>query len=391
MDNIHFYNISELMNENVTNLAAGVFSYEKPRLIMQESRIEIDARPGTEVGGAFSFDAAKGHTTSGFIFSTSTRLRLNISEFQGTSIHVNYFFDGTGMEEGDIIKGDICIISDCGEYTIPFVAVRKRQPILSSQGPIKNLFHFANLALEDFEEAYNVFYSDSFEEVFINHDRQYLDLYRGLSKTKSPLNLEEFLISVKKKSSITYSVEGEISGSVIERDELFVLKILKNGWGYVCLDLESDCEAITLDKSHFETSDFDPYATVALNVDYSLLHNGKNYIRLRLKYPSGKYDFDFCLLKNPGSAENRNGYIKYQKYKSQIINTYIDFRIHNINKSAWEKLTMQLIERVLIQSGDDVDAVLFRAHMLVLQGRVNEGKSLLSKLPDEITPTQLGY
>lgn len=391
MDIVSSQSISELMNENVANLAAGVFKYERPRLLIQASRLEIDARPGTEVAGTFSFDVTKGQLANGYIFATSVRMRLDISEFSGSSITVKYYFDGTGMEEGDIVKGDVCIISDCGEYAIPFVASRKRNSIISSTGMIKNLFHFTNLAQENFEEACKVFYSDEFENIFINHDRAYLDLYRGFRATYSKGNVEEFLVAIKKKLPISYSVEGDISGKVITKDEMIALRVNKSGWGYVDLSVSSDNEAITLDKDKLESVDFNPYAAILLTIDYNKLHNGKNFVRINLEFPSGKSSYEFYLYKNPVSAENHSGFVKFQKYKTQIVNTYIDFRIHNITKAEWQRLTMQLTERVLIQSGDDVDAILFRAHMLILQGRVNEGNSLINKIPGSLTPTQIGY
>ena len=384
-------NISELMNENVQNLAAGVFVYERPRLRFDVSKIEIDAISGHEVSGTFSFAVSKDQIAHGLVFATSVRMRLNVSEFADSFVEVRYYFDGTGMEEGDIIKGDICVISDCGEYSIPFVASRKRQALLSSQGPIKNLFHFTNLAQENFEEACKVFYSKEFINVFVNHDRQFIDLYRGLSKTVSAQNVEEFLISIKKKHPIKYQIETDIAGTIITKSEMIGVKIIKSGWGVVSLHIESDNEAVMLDQHDFKTVDFSPYAALLLTVDYEKLHNGKNYIRLIMSFPGGEDYFEFCLIKNPVSALDHAGFIKYQKYKTQILNTYIDFRIHNINKTTWEKKTLQLTERVLLQDENDLDAMLFRAHVLIEQGKINEGKNLLDKLPQELSATRYGY
>lgn len=385
--------VSELMNENVANLANGVFAYNRPRLRFDETKLEIEAKSGTEVSGVFRFWVDRDVEANGLVFATSVRMRLSISEFSAQEVELKYYFDGTGMEEGDVIRGDICIISDCGEYTIPFAALKKREPILTVVGPIKNLFHFANLARENWAEAVRVFYSKEFISVFSGHDRQYIDIYRGLLATKTEQNVEEFLITIKKKTPLTYSIEGENLPVVVEDAQVFTkeLYIDKNGWGYVDLEVISDNEAVSTDKFLYESDDFNPSAPLNLTIDPALLHDGKNYALITLKYPGGIYKYELCLVKNPIKIESMRGYLKYQAYKGEIIKTYIDFRIHNINKAEWERKTMQLTEHILIHNPEEISAVLMRAHVLIIQGKIKEGQALIEKLKSLGTDEERGY
>lgn len=389
----NFRNVSELMNENVANLANGVFAYNRPRLRFDETKIEIEAKPGREVSGVFRFSADRDVNAHGLVFATSVRMRLSISEFCANSVELKYYFDGTGMEEGDVIKGDICIISDCGEYTIPFAALRKREPILTVVGPIKNLFHFTNLARENWAEAVRVFYSKEFLSVFSGHDRQYLDIYRGLLETKTEQNVEEFLITIKKKVAVRFCIEGDNLPVHVEGDDVFEkeLTIDKIGWGYVDLEVISDNEAVTTDKFIYEDEDFNPAALLKLVIDPKLLHAGNNFVKLTLKYPGGKYEYELCLVKNPIKAESLRGYLKYQAYKGEVIKTYIDFRIHNISKAEWEKKTLQLTEHILIHNPEDITAVLMRAHLFIIQGKTSEGRALLEKQISLGSDEERGY
>lgn len=55
---------------------------------------------------------------------------------------------GKTWKEGDVLKGNFYIISNQGEYYLPFVVSIEHVVLDSSIGTIKNLFHFANLAKE---------------------------------------------------------------------------------------------------------------------------------------------------------------------------------------------------------------------------------------------------
>ena len=71
------------------------------------------------------------------------------------------------MEPGEEARGAFHIISNQGEYYIPFFVSVVPKTIDSSLGNIKNLFHFTNLAKSSWEEAVKLFYSKEFKAVFI--------------------------------------------------------------------------------------------------------------------------------------------------------------------------------------------------------------------------------
>lgn len=48
-------------------------------------------------------------------------------------------------------------------------------------GEVKNLFHFANLAKTNPEEAIAAFYAPDFADMLTGQDRQYREYYLGLS------------------------------------------------------------------------------------------------------------------------------------------------------------------------------------------------------------------
>ena len=88
-----------------------------------------------------------------------TSMECLTEEFSGEQDQVAFRFHGEKLEEGDVVKGTFDIISDRGEYYLPFVASVEHVMPESSVGTVKNLFHFANLAKSDWKEAVKLFYS----------------------------------------------------------------------------------------------------------------------------------------------------------------------------------------------------------------------------------------
>ena len=131
-------------------------------------------------------------------------MQAGVRFISGNKIAVPYEFDSSGMNQGDVLKGNFMIVSSFGEYILPFAVSISHEVIESSIGSIRNLFHFTNLAKSDWDEAVRVFYSSGFIDIMTGTDASYRNLYMGLtSGGNKNHNLEEFLIGINKKKIIT--------------------------------------------------------------------------------------------------------------------------------------------------------------------------------------------
>ena len=83
-------------------------------------------------------------------------------QFTGSDAEIFYCFHGEDLEEGDVIKGSFSVVSNRGEYNLPFVVTVEHGMLNSSIGAIRNLFHFANLAKNNWKEAVRLFYDPEF-------------------------------------------------------------------------------------------------------------------------------------------------------------------------------------------------------------------------------------
>lgn len=116
----------------------------------------------------------------GVAMTGDIRMRCMTREFTENPASIPFHFSGKGLVPGDTVKGEFKLISNQGEYTLPYHVTIVPELFETSLGQIKNLFHFANLARISWQEAVKVFYSSAFEEILTGNDRQYLNLYRAL-------------------------------------------------------------------------------------------------------------------------------------------------------------------------------------------------------------------
>ena len=233
------------MQKIIDQILEGNFDYENGSLDFSCSKIELSLLPGEVCEGSFRVYANRVFTAVGSIMSSDMRMECLTEEFQGGEEEIFYRFHGENLEEGEVVKGNFYIVSNQGEYYLPFVANVEYRVMDSSIGPIKNLFHFANLAKINWQEAVKLFYSSDFDRIFSGRDSQYADDYRALSAhSGSEANMEEFLIQVNKKQRVDFQVEesrlvldygSDLNAeSVAERE----LTVARNGWGYTRIFVE---------------------------------------------------------------------------------------------------------------------------------------------------------
>ncbi len=138
------------MLQYIERILEGKFEYDKGNLEFGCSKIELTLKCGEICEGMFNVDGAKNHLTQGRVYSSYSRMKVLNPEFIGNGETITYQFDATGMEEGDVVKGEFDIVSNQGEYYLPFVVTIEHEILQSSLGPVKNLFRFTNLANTQF-------------------------------------------------------------------------------------------------------------------------------------------------------------------------------------------------------------------------------------------------
>ena len=246
------------MQDAVERILEENFNNDLHSLDFSSPVIELSLNEGENYEGSFTIFGPDNEVTEGTLSSTRLRMQCLVREFSGPKEEIPYFFDSSGMTEGETLKGEFRIISNQGEYYIPYSVTIVSGTLESELGNIRNLFHFANLARTNWDEAVSLFYSEKFERILSGADRQYYSIYKGLSGgAKREQNVEEFLLEIKKKQKVEFILEeSEIQidnpADMVESR----LVINRNGWGYSELFIDVEGDFLILEKEMIRDEDF---------------------------------------------------------------------------------------------------------------------------------------
>ncbi len=371
------------MNQIIDRLLNGDFDYERGSLDFSCPRLELVINKGEILEDCFTVYGFPNKLTKGYITTSDMRMECLTPEFAGSEEQIRYRFHSEGLEEGAVVKGEFFVISNQGEYYLPYVVTVAHRVLDSSLGGIKNLFHFANLAKSNMEEAMQLFYSPDFKQILTGNDRQYLKVYEGLSKYKgNGQNLEEFLLVINKKQKTEYLLEE--SHIRVENPEGISegkISITKNGWGYTFLNIETEGDFLSVEKEELSDDDFlGNYCKLSYYIDADRLHAGKNYGSIRLY--SAYVDITAEVVVINGESHRMKKIREREKKRTicQIMKYYQALRLKKIGTAVWLSETQKEVENLLAFNEDDISARLFQAQLLITKERFNEAKWILDRI-----------
>ena len=384
------------MSDKIAKCIAGEFEYEGGSLVFSCSKIELELLQGETVTDSFTIKEESDKEFHARIYSSNLVIRCDEEKYSGREITVTYKTDTADKLSGDVIKGEFQIVSDMGEYVIPYVITIRHETIDSSLGNIKNLFHFTNLAKTDWEEAIRLFESDEFETILNGNDVRYRNLYRGLSKKgEKNRNLDEFLIGVNKKKAIEFTPDK----SQIKITNPFdmapqMVRIAKTGWGYPIVGVQRDGDFIVVSKERLSDDDFlGNRCDFTFYIKEDALHPGNNFGRIRFTHGYGFFDVEVQVVYKP---DKRTIHAAHQEKRMMYSLTryYLDFKMKRLSASKWLAQTKELLGHRRNIDADSIDSSLFEAHVLLTQEHYNEAKYLLDAAldnPEDLEDTRYCY
>ena len=384
------------MSDKISRYLMGEFEYEGGSLIFSCSKIEINMKTDEIYTGSFTIEEQSGKAVEGKVYSTNMVVQCLTEKFNGTQTEVDYSVHTRGKKSGDVIKGEFHIISDVGEYTVPYVINVIHEFMESSLGSIKNLFHFTNLAKSSWEEAVKLFYHENFITVLTGNDSHFRSLYKGLTVCGNPnKNLEEFLIGINKKKAIEYEVDKSIV-KLINPDSSSsqTIRITRQGWGFLLLKAKAEGDFIRLERRMLTDDDFlGNTCEYNFYINEDALHEGNNYGRIQFYHSYGSFCVEVHVVHRMEGrslhASHRNKRIMYS-----LTRYYLDFRMKRLSLQKWLIQTKELLEHYRIIDSDGIECSLLEAHLLITQERYNEAKWMLDHAiadPEQLDDTLYCY
>ncbi|MBO6147088.1 MAG: tetratricopeptide repeat protein, partial [Lachnospiraceae bacterium] len=364
-------------------------------LTVDTKKIEGSCAKGGVVSGSFTLYAKDSDHIAFMLRTSDRRIHLSVTDYNGIisddGIKAEYEIRSYGFDQGTVFKGSISVISNRGEERIPVVISIIRNEISSSQGPVRNLFHFANLAKESFTEAVNIFYTDEMSRIFSEGDRDTYFKYRAFrgcdgDDSTRYAGVEEFLIETNKKSPVLLSfAEGNVMQQSVTEDEEISITVKKSGWGYAGFTLESTDDFIELKKTEYTAEDFEGnFAEVRFVIKADRLHDGHNFGGIALKSLHTGISIPVFVDMPTGDRAGRDRHITKQMLTAKLMREFIRFRIGDATGGEWIEQSNKLLERLLVMDRNDPEARLMQSQLLLAAKRYDEADVVLAAVEREL-------
>ena len=360
---------------------------EKPEYLeISCQNIEFSAELGEIVEDSFAIHAADKYT-EGKIYSSDTRMRVYENAFSGEETQVMYCFDGTSAEAGSSIRGEFVLITNRGEYVIPYRVSVQKPRLESSLGTIKNLFHFTNLAQTSWEEAVALFYARNFASILHRSDKNAVMSYTGLARSEgNEQNVEEFLIEISKKTPIIYTFD--IEGFLLEDVQDSIVKsvvITRSSWGYGCVHVWIKGDFLSTARQQLTSADFvDNQCVFDIYIDASKLHEGVNTGAVVFSDACNEYTIPVEILMEE-EQEQRTENRRQRKAVCDMICNYVDMRMEKISLTQWIHRFEKDLGILLEMDEDSILYNLYRVQLLITKERFNEAKWYLDLLEQRLS------
>ncbi len=373
------------MRKRIKQLARGKFEYSKPVLSFSEEEIAVEVIENSEFTGSFTITSANHVPIRGIIYTDNPRMECQTPQFDGEEVRVRYRFHGNGLSEGDQQKGAFVIVCNGEEYSLSFCASVSRRYPESSIGTLKSLYDFSNLAKEHWEEAYQLFYHKSFSNIIKPKEVKEAMLYRGIVSAKpSNQNLEEFLVGIHKKNKIGFSIEKkaydypELSESRRESVE-----IVKDGWGYLALDVTADADFIRLSREKITAQDFlGSSCMFEYYLDYERLHAGKNYAVIRFTGAYQTVEVTVSAVKQAKEPKDEKA-VRLRRQigecKVELMELYQAYRLKRIVTGVWANETIEILNHLHAVEPEEPMYELMKAQAFIINRQRQEAEWILNE------------
>lgn len=359
------------------------FEYERGNLEFSVAEIRDHIVVGTTLEGSFTIYGPKGKLTIGQVISTDARMEILTKDFSGEQDEILYCFHGENIQPGMEIKGCFEIISNRGEYTIPFSMIAENETLQSSMGEIRDLFLFVNLAKTNWDEAVALFYHPNFRQLFTGGDKRYYAIYRGLSQVyMNQHNVDEFLVEINKKKPVEILCEQkELVWNSPSPLGTYQVELTQNGWGYFQLEISVDGDFLSMDEIIVDGEDFiGGKYVLPIKINFDALHSGRNYGFIRIKN-------DLDILTIPITIkQNREYRYLYQIEKQrkplvlELMECFKNRKFKKITLRSWLQESSTIIDKLLSLDEQDLVAKLYRVQLLISQERENEARWELEQI-----------
>ena len=374
------------MRKRIKQLARGKFEYAKPQLQISEEEIAFTVIEGEDYEGSFTITSENPVKLRGLVYSTNPRMECLTPQFEGETVRIRYQFHSFGLSEGETEKGDFVIICEQNEISLSFCVSISKKYAETSVGTVKNLYDFSQLAKANWSEAFQLFYHKDFPNLIKENEIKEGMIYRGIMGAKpSNQNMEEFLIGIRKKEKVSFSLSKTSLEFYNLRETIKEsIEIKKDNWGYLEINVTCDGDFLRIEKKKIRSEDFiGSVYSFEFFIDTQELHAGRNYAQIKL---SSVYETQTIeIVAGTGDKTQKKEPMMLQKKECQagIMELYQAYRLKRIVTGVWANETIEILNHLHALEPEEPMHVLMKAQCLIINRQRQEAEWILDEFKRE--------
>ena len=341
------------------------FVYDLPKLVVtQADGLSLKVPEGDRTEASFQISAEDGSFIHGRVLADTTRISFAKTEFEGRACEIVFAYSAKGLSAGPGPESHILIRSNLSETEIPVSVEVTEMPEDGEFEEVHTLDDFSKVCQRSLREGFHLFTNPGFRGILNGNNRQFLALYRGMSRNPVTYqHLEEFLAATGKKEPVVISMDRQEKAvyhlDVSQKDTLYVYR---STWGYVHLEVETEGSFLEVDKKVITGDDFiGRVYGLEYVVHRERLGDGRSFgkIRIRGVHQTIEYQIEASVRSEseirPQTVRARN--------MAWILRDFLNLQLHILDYPSWAESTSMTVSGMLGENPSDVWAILYRAYL----------------------------
>ena len=349
-------------------------------LIFSTEELNMTVDEGRMADGFITVRHDQGRSFEGVVHAGGICMECPQPRFGSGSGSFSWRFTARNLKEGDRVNGFFRIISNQGEYKIPY-HVLVRRPGKEEEEPAGDQpDSFLDLARVDWYRAAELFRSPDFEKTLT--DPHHRALWRGLVRSSSADSaLEQFLTRALGKAPVSFeadskSLDAQLLGrgyTVRQRQADYALKVRRSGWGHTRLRVSVSGDFISVPRTLYEGNAFtENELTILVTVHIARLHAGSNYGEILLTWGGGEIKIPVNIrysCRREGDSSPRR---EIRSCLFMLTDNWQDYACGRIGREEWRRETRRLLDRLSLYDRDGSLARLMNIHLMIDEGRLRD-------------------
>lgn len=360
------------------NLIKQVNNDTTPIVSLSITNLDIEVEEGKVYKDSFFIESENKVPIEGYVCTTSDKMVTEVERLEGVRQEIPFYFKGKLATAESSFEGEIVLVTNGGEYTIPYSVQVIHKFIETSQGRISTMEEFVDIYKKNRKEAMEIFFLPNFEKVFLEELPEQKSLYHSLMKSRSrSLILEEFLTAAGYKEPAFVEVSGE-KIVMEEKDTQVPVTIVLTQEGYIEGRIYSEKGQVQPSVSRFSSNDFTE-GTLQITIEKKQnLLNGSDIVRIDTVRQNIEIPVEWWTELS-SIDKDREQKLILKRRKAELMHNYLYFRTGSIGFEDFAEDSRQVL-RELYQSTDDNEWKLYRMHFLLMEEQQEEAKTAMESL-----------